>query len=118
MPSRTLQEWKSFIERCPDAHILQSPAWGELKSKFGWETSWVITGSLGAQVLFQTLPLGFQIAYIPRGPVSTTGSVFNSPDWDEFQKVLHDLCRENKTVFLKVEPDLWEGNSEDDCFSP
>lgn len=118
MSSSSIQKWKSFIERSPDAHILQSPAWGELKSKFGWETSWVIAGSLGAQVLFQTLPFGFQIAYIPRGPVSTAGSVFDSPDWDEFQNKLHDHCQEKKTVFLKVEPDLWEGISEGECPSP
>ena len=118
MSSSTIQEWKSFIERSPDAHILQSPAWGELKSKFGWETSWVITGSLGAQVLFQTLPFGYQIAYIPRGPVSTAGPVFDSPDWDEFQRKLNDLCQEKKTVFLKIEPDLWEGVSDGKCPSP
>jgi len=118
MSSSTIQEWKSFIERSPDAHILQSPAWGELKSKFGWDTCWIIAGNLGAQVLFQTLPFGYQIGYVPRGPVSTAGSVFDSPDWDEFQTKLNDLCQEKKTVFLKVEPDLWESVSGGNCPSP
>ena len=118
MSRSTIQEWKSFIERSPDAHILQSPAWGELKSKFGWETSWIIAGNLGAQVLFQKLPFGYQIAYVPRGPVSIAGSVFDSPDWDEFQKKLNGLCKEKKTVFLKVEPDLWEAVSGGKCPSP
>ena len=100
MPGSTIQEWKSFIEKCPDAHVLQSTAWGELKSKFGWDTSWIIAGTVGAQVLFQKLPFGFHLGYIPRGPVSTTGILKGSPDWDEFQGKLHRLCREKRTVFL------------------
>ena len=115
MPGSTIQEWKSFIEKCPDAHVLQSTAWGELKSKFGWDTSWIIAGTVGAQVLFQALPFGFHIAYIPRGPVSTTGTLIGSPDWDEFQGKLHGLCREKRTVFLKIEPDLWDGEPAADC---
>jgi lipid II:glycine glycyltransferase (peptidoglycan interpeptide bridge formation enzyme) len=96
------------MDRCPQAHILQSPAWGELKTQFGWESCWVVHGSLGAQVLFQTIPLGFQIAYLPRGPVSSTGEVFQHPDWIGFQEDLDQLCRERKAVFLKIEPDCWQ----------
>ena len=115
MPSSSLQEWKSFIEKCPHAHILQSPAWGELKSKFGWKSSWVICGDLGAQVLFQKLPFGFQVGYIPRGPISIKRKLKGNPDWEGFQQKLHDLCREKRAVFLKIEPDLWEGEDEEDC---
>ena len=60
MSGSTIQEWKSFIERSPDAHILQSPAWGELKSKFGWETSWIIAGNLGAQFLIPQIGTSFK----------------------------------------------------------
>ncbi len=115
MSSCTLQEWKSFIEKYPDAHVLQSSAWGELKSNFGWEPNWLICGEIGAQILFQALPLGFHIGYIPRGPVSTSTTQVGLKDWDDFQQELIDLCRLKKTIFLKVEPDLWERGKEEDC---
>ena len=75
MPTVSLPVWSKFINDCPQAHILQTPAWGELKSKFGWESCWVIRGEIGAQVLFQKIPFGFQIAYIPRGPFTAEGVV-------------------------------------------
>ena len=102
------QEWQDFISSCPNAHILQTQAWGELKSHFGWTPSWLVRGDLGAQILFQKLPLGYQVAYIPRGPVSASGSIVNHPDWTAFTHELDDHCAEQKAVFLKMEPDLWE----------
>lgn len=116
MPPVSLAQWNIFIKDCPQAHVLQSPAWGELKSQFGWESCWVIHGKLGAQVLFQKIPLGYQVAYLPRGPISSEGKVFDHPDWEGFQNDLDILCRQRKTVFLKVEPDCWQ--DEDKSISP
>ncbi len=86
MPSCTLQDWKYFLKNASGAHVLQSPAWGELKSAYGWEPLWIISGEIGAQILFQKLPLGFQVAYIPRGPVSLSGNFSKHSDWVEFQQ--------------------------------
>ena len=108
MPIVSLEQWNEFIKNCPQAHVLQSPAWGELKSQFGWESCWVIHGNLGAQILFQKIPLGYQVAYLPRGPISSEGDVFGHSDWAGFQNDLDILCRQRKTVFLKVEPDCWQ----------
>jgi len=113
MPSVSLQQWKDFIKDCPQAHVLQSPAWGELKSQFGWESCWVIHGELGAQVLFQRIPLGYQVAYLPRGPISSAGNVYDHPDWEGLKKDLDDLCRMRKAVFLKIEPDCWQDEKGD-----
>ena len=118
MPSVTHQQWNEFINDCPQAHILQSPAWGELKSQFGWESCWVIHGKLGAQVLFQKIPLGYQVAYIPRGPISPEGEVFGHPDWTGFQKDLDTLCHQRKAVFLKIEPDFWQEETSPACSPP
>lgn len=97
-------QWDAFLERYPDAHLLQTTAWGELKSSFGWDVHRITidTGAqpAGAQILFRKLPLGFSIAYIPKGPV---GHVC-SEHWEEIDR----LCRQKKSVFLKVEPDSWE----------
>lgn len=102
------QAWQEFIDRCSDPHILQSHSWGELKSSFGWTPSWFVKGDLGAQVLLQSLPLGFKVAYIPRGPVSASGPVIDHPDWPGLLNELDEFCQDQRVVFLKLEPDLWE----------
>lgn len=49
----TPKEWASFLAQHPHAHLLQTPAWGELKADFGWEVAHVLAGEAGAQVLFR-----------------------------------------------------------------
>jgi Uncharacterized protein involved in methicillin resistance len=93
-------EWNEFITHHPEAHLLQSGQWGELKSAFGWKARWIITGESGAQILFRNLPGGFTIGYLPKGPVG--------PDWAALLPEIDAVCREEKAIFVKVEPDLWE----------
>ncbi len=101
MEELTFQEWDTFIKSHPEAHILQTPAWGALKAKFGWKPRFFREGSLGAAILFRHLPLGKSIAYIPRGPVG-------QGDWEPLWHAFDSICREEKAVFLRVEPDVWE----------
>lgn len=91
-------DWDTFLNQYPNAHLLQTTAWGELKSKFGWEVSRIKVGNSGAQVLFRKIPLGYSIAYIPRGPVGE--------DWAALWPEINSLCQARKAVFLRVEPDL------------
>jgi peptidoglycan pentaglycine glycine transferase (the first glycine) len=107
------QEWQEFTSGCPNVHILQTRAWGELKSHFGWLPTWFVEGTLGAQVLFQNLPLDYKVAYIPRGPVSSSGPVINHPDWPTLRQELDEYCVDQKAVFLKIEPDFWEEDIKD-----
>ncbi len=104
MPILTRSEWDDFLTKYPDAHLLQTSAWGELKSAFGWEALRFSRGDCGAQVLFRKLPLGFSVAYIPKGPVGK--------GWKKFWPELDRICKQKKAIFLKVEPDLWEPNSD------
>jgi peptidoglycan pentaglycine glycine transferase (the first glycine) len=97
--------WDEFFERHPEAHILQSGAWGELKSHFGWSAERIEAGGCGAQVLFRRLPLGLTVAYIPKGPVGER--------WQELWPEVDWLCRKHRAIFLKVEPDYWETVSDD-----
>ncbi len=113
MPSSTPQEWTEFLKKVPEHHLLQSSAWGELKSNYGWNPIRLISGEIGAQILFQNLPFGYQIAYLPRGPVSISGDPFSGPDWHDFQLDLDQICQERKAVFLKIEPDTWSDKSTD-----
>jgi lipid II:glycine glycyltransferase (peptidoglycan interpeptide bridge formation enzyme) len=100
MPLITGPEWDNFLKQFPEVHVLQMRQWGELKAKFGWYPKWVQNTGCGAQILFRKLPLGFTIAYIPKGPVGLPTQTF----WQEVSK----LCWSNRAVFLKVEPDSWD----------
>jgi len=111
MPEISFSEWHAFLTKHSAAHLLQSGEWGELKSAFGWEAVRIVEGETGAQILFRPLPLGFTFAYMPKGPVtvSTPGSGF----WS----AVDVACRSRRAVFLKVEPDGWEGEGQQSVFS-
>lgn len=96
MTEVTLSEWNHFLTKFPNAHLLQMGEWGELKNDFGWEPVRVISVDVGAQILFRKLPLGFTIAYMPKVPS------------DQFWQEVDSICKKNRAVFLKIEPDMWE----------
>jgi lipid II:glycine glycyltransferase (peptidoglycan interpeptide bridge formation enzyme) len=96
MPIVTLTDWNQFISKHPKAHLLQTGEWGELKSAFGWKPVRIVTGSVGVQILFRKLLLGFTVGYIPKAN-------FEQSLWKEIDYV----CKQNHAIFLKLEPDLW-----------
>ncbi len=97
-------EWDRFLSGQPLAHILQTSAWGELKSAFGWRAERLLSGDCGAQLLFRQLPLGFSLAYLPKGPLGR--------DWQTFWPEVDRLCRDRRAILLKVEPDAWQEDEE------
>ncbi|MEO8357685.1 MAG: peptidoglycan bridge formation glycyltransferase FemA/FemB family protein [Chloroflexota bacterium] len=96
----SLFDWNQFLSTRPNAHLLQTGEWGELKSAFGWMPVRIVSGNEGVQILFRKLPLGFTIGYIPKANI-------NESLWNEIDFV----CKQNRAVFLKLEPDSWEDNS-------
>ncbi len=104
MPS----EWDVYLQRHPEAHILQTTTWGELKSNFGWDSQPVQTSTCGALVLFRRLPLGLTLAYIPKGPVGS--------GWQQLWPAVDEACRRRRVVFLKVEPDCLQPSSPAEAF--
>lgn len=102
------QNWDEFVAAHPRGHLLQTRAWGALKSAYGWRAEAVQTGperhtDAGALVLFRPLPLRSTLAYVPRGPVV---------DWDDqalLERLVHaldDRCPKRRAICLKVEPAL------------
>jgi len=83
-------------------HLLQSPLWGQFKAEFGWESEVFSSQSAQAQMLFRKLPLGFSIAYLPKGPVGKNWASL----WDQIDVA----CKQHHAIFLQVEPDLSEGD--------
>ncbi len=105
MPLVSFSEWRNFLNnKYPNAHVLQTAEWGELKSAYDWKPIRIISDEVGAQILFRKLPLGFTLAYIPKPVFGERLPPDNHPFWTE----LDAICAKKRTVFLKIEPDVWE----------
>jgi peptidoglycan pentaglycine glycine transferase (the first glycine) len=94
--------WDGIIAAAK-GHVLQSWAWGELKSSSGWRVQRLSVGSAHAQVLFRGLPGGLgTIAYVPKGPLADfddDGSLYG------LLEAIQPLARQQRAICLKVEPD-------------
>lgn len=109
METITKNEWDGFLKYFPSCHILQTSAWGEFKSHFGWYPVYVVSGRSGAQILFRRLPLGYSIAYIPKGPVGElTEDLLNQ---------IIKASQDNNAIVLYIEPDAWEGDFDTALFT-
>lgn len=82
----------------PEAHLLQLSEWAEFKSHFGWQSRIFSSQFAAAQVLFRSLPAGYSIAYLPKGPLGN--------NWGSLWKQIDQECKKRKAIFLQVEPDL------------
>ncbi len=110
MPQATREEWIAFTAAHPEMHLLQSAPWASLKEAFGWRARFVISGEAGALVLFRKLAPGLSLAYIPKGPIGDPAPGL----WLDIDKV----CRQERAVFLKLEPDRWLADPDQPPDSP
>ena len=101
--------WDGALLALPNPHILQSWAWGELKSNFGWTATRLEAADCVVQLLFKQLPLGLALAYVPKGPAGL--------DWANRSQVqavfsaIHAEARRRRAIFCKIEPDINTGDS-------
>ena len=107
-------DWDVFLASQPHAHILQTSAWGELKSRFGWSAERIaaLRGDrivAGALVLFRRLPLRLgTLAYVPKGPIVIPADARLA---GTLLAGLDDLARRKRAVLLKIEPDAYEAEA-------
>ncbi len=107
------QEWDTFVAARPGAHILQTSAWGELKSRFGWSADRIAVVreghiAAGALVLFRRLPLRLgTLAYVPKGPILDPGDAELATP---LIAGLDRLARSRRAILLKIEPDAFQLN--------
>jgi len=104
MTEVALAEWNQFLTNFPDTHLLQMGEWGELKKDFGWKPIRIISENVGVQILFRRLPLGFTIGYMPKPVDSGQWTVDSEAFWCE----VDSICKKNRAIFLKIEPDAWD----------
>jgi lipid II:glycine glycyltransferase (peptidoglycan interpeptide bridge formation enzyme) len=96
-PPSSPADWDAFLDRFPEAHLLQTNAWGGLKDAFGWSAHRILAGNGGALVLERRLAPGLRIAYVPMGPVG---------EWlPDLVPVLLAFARSRRCFALKLEPD-------------
>jgi lipid II:glycine glycyltransferase (peptidoglycan interpeptide bridge formation enzyme) len=107
MPEVSFAKWNSFLTNHPDAHILQTGEWGELKAAFGWDpVRLILDDGPGAQILFRRLPLGLTLAYLPKPAFSDQWLAVSEQLWAEADVV----CKKRRAIFLKIEPDAWDNS--------
>src|SRR5512139_3520637 len=98
-PDTAAATWDESVATLPGGHVLQTHAWGALKSAFGWQAEEIRTPGAAALVLFRPLPLRLgTLAYVPRGP---------AVDWDDAHAVqtllqaVDAACRRRRAALLK-----------------
>ncbi len=109
------RDWDRFVAHHPAGHVLQLSAWGELKSRFGWQAERVVSVvpsveeryQVGAQLLYRDLPAGLgRLAYIPKGPLVDWESNEGAEHLRAFLGDLDERVRAQRGVALTIEPDL------------
>ncbi|MGI6207551.1 MAG: lipid II:glycine glycyltransferase FemX [Anaerolineae bacterium] len=98
--SFTTSGWNARLEALPNASLLQTQQWGQLKSSFGWHSAQHESDAGMAQVLFRNTPLG-KLAYVPLGPACRSPEAL-----PQLIAELHELARSQRAFALKVEPNL------------
>ncbi|MDF1500950.1 MAG: peptidoglycan bridge formation glycyltransferase FemA/FemB family protein, partial [Anaerolineales bacterium] len=99
----THSEWQNTLRAHPEAHLLQTEAWGKLKADFGWSYHTLSTNNTGALILVRSIFPGLKLAYIPKGPIG---------EWlSDLLPRIHSLCNDLGVFMLKIEPDSRQNES-------
>ncbi len=104
------EAWDAFVAGHPQAHILQTPAWGALKSAFDWRADCVALADgggrilAGAQILYRPLPFHLgTMAYIPKGPLAPADWWQRPQRMAHLWHAIHTVARRQGARWLKVE---------------
>lgn len=101
-----LSEYDGFVKEHPMVNLLQSSAWEKVKSEWNHERLGVYEeGKLlaVASILVKSLPLGYKMFYIPRGPI------LDYRDTELLKFVLQSIksyARSKRAVFVTFDPSI------------
>ena len=99
-------EYDQFVKEHELVNVLQSSAWEEVKSDWQHEKFGVYRGDkllATASILIKTLPLGYRMFYIPRGPV------LDYKDAELLNFVLQSIksyARSKRAIFVIFDPSI------------
>ena len=101
-----LSEYDGFVKEHPMVNLLQSSAWEKVKSDWNHERLGVYEGGkllAVASILIKSLPLGYKMFYIPRGPI------LDYRDTELLKFVLQSIksyARSKRAVFVTFDPSI------------
>lgn len=100
------EEHDSFVKNHPQANLLQSSHWATIKENWANERLGFYDDGqqvAAASVLIKSLPLGFTMIYIPRGPIMD----YSNRDLVQFVMAsLKTFGKQRRAVFIKMDPAL------------
>lgn len=110
-------EWQGILNQLPHIHALQSWAWGEFKSRWGWSARyWVLAeGKEGvnaaALILKRPIPFTpFSILYVPKGPLLD----YHDPAlWPTVLSQLERVAYRERAILIKIDPDVSQATGYD-----
>lgn len=95
-------DWDDLVARL-GGQAFQAWAWGELKSRFGWQPHRLSADDSpsAAQLLIRPYR-GLSVAYVPRGPITAADGSVDAGLLEEIVRV----ARSRRAAFVRLEPDL------------
>jgi lipid II:glycine glycyltransferase (peptidoglycan interpeptide bridge formation enzyme) len=100
--------WDGALRQLPSPHVLQSWAWGEFKSRWGWRAErWLLCGADGApraavQLLKRAISrLPLCVLYAPKGPACTDVEAYG-----DGLALIEAQARKRRALWAKVDGDL------------
>ncbi|BCX05453.1 MAG: methicillin resistance protein [Candidatus Roseilinea sp.] len=99
--------WDGALRALPMPHLLQSWAWGDFKSRWGWTAErWLLSDASGGpraavQVLMRRIRrLPFCVLYAPKGPIAADDDAF-----DEALALLEQRAQAQRAIWVKMDGD-------------
>ena len=99
-------EYDQFVKEHELVNVLQSSAWEEVKSDWQHEKFGVYRGDkllATASILIKTLPLGYRMFYIPRGPVL---DYKNAELLNFVLQSIKSYARSKRAIFVIFDPSI------------
>ena len=99
-------EYDQFVKEHELANVLQSSAWEKVKSDWNYERLGVYEGEnllAVASILIKSLPLGYKMFYIPRGPI------LDYRDTELLSFVIQSIksyARSKRAIFVTFDPSI------------
>lgn len=108
------QEWDVLLSGLPNAHLLQTWAWADLKRETHWHPYRLAFDRAGqtvacASLVRRHIVAGRAVAYCNKGPALDYG------DRELFRRVLAelvDVAKRGRCIFLRIDPDAEEGDEQ------
>jgi lipid II:glycine glycyltransferase (peptidoglycan interpeptide bridge formation enzyme) len=99
-------DWDNLAGRL-GGQPFQAWAWGQLKSRFGWQPQrlFAVDGLSAAQLLIRPYR-GLSVAYVPRGPIAAADGSIDAGLLEEIVRV----ARSRRAAFVRLEPPLAEND--------